>query len=249
MKTDLFKKILFLLLYSPGVFFFLYHSLDVLSRPNSAWFVSQKLLFLLIFPLTIVYIFSKLSLQRILDPILILSFIAYIILAIVNKIITLVLFVVFLYGGYVWSVRLLKENPFNKRKKVRSPDERKRLTYNAFIGFFLIVFSFFLTLYIKNQFWKNEEAKISQAGWSSNQGSLAWYEAREKCINLGMRLPTIEELKSAHKDKLTDSWLKFGEEYWSSSPFGTNGHYYLDVKSEEVFFGIPSDEFFTRCLR
>ena len=248
MITDLFKKILFLLLYSPGIFFFFYHLLDVLSRPNQAWFVAQKLLFLIIFPLTIVFVFSKLSLQRFLDPILILSYIAYIILAIVNKSITLVLFLVFLYGGFVWSARLLKENPFSNRKKNLSPEARKKLTYSAFLGFFLIVFFFFLTRFILSELWEKAEEHSLQSGWSSNQGSLGWYDAREKCNSLGMRLPTIEELKSANEAKLTKSWSMFGDEYWSSSPFGTNGHYYLNLKTSEEFFGIPSDQFSTRCL-
>lgn len=249
MMFDLIKKFLFLLMYVPSLFLFIYHALDVIFRPNTIWFLVQKILFVVLVLSTIGYLFFKKPVKRISEKFILFGAIPYIILAIVNKLITLLLFVVFLYGGFVWSVRLFKDNPFIKRKKNLSPEARKKLTYNAFIGLFLIVFFFFLTRFILSELWQKEEKQSSQAGWSSNQGPLGWYEAREKCKSLKMKLPTLEELKKAKKEKLTKSWLNFGEAYWSSSPFGTNGHYYLNVKTSEEFFGIPSDEFYTRCFR
>lgn len=52
------------------------------------------------------------------------------------------------------------------------------------------------------------ETNSSDAKWSQYQGSLNWSRAKEKCASLGMRLPTVTELKSAYTAGVIESWKK-----------------------------------------
>lgn len=56
--------------------------------------------------------------------------------------------------------------------------------------------------------------------WSAYQGFFGFIDAKKKCKSIGMRLPTIEELKSANRSKITKSWDKDSSYYWSSTPAG-----------------------------
>ncbi|MBP7283113.1 MAG: hypothetical protein KBA66_16130 [Leptospiraceae bacterium] len=60
----------------------------------------------------------------------------------------------------------------------------------------------------------------SKNSWSENQGQMNWQEAKKKCQEIGMRLPTDKELSLAHKQGLLAKWAKiYGKDpvhYWTS---------------------------------
>ncbi len=96
-----------------------------------------------------------------------------------------------------------------------------------------------------------EEAKqaVDSGKWSEYQGYLNWEDAKAKCASIKMRLPTIEELRKAYVDKVTESWKKDSSVYWSSTPVGDDRAYGLDI-----FYGDSYDFGRTfvslvRCLR
>jgi len=65
--------------------------------------------------------------------------------------------------------------------------------------------------------------------FSTYQGSMIWDKADKKCKSIGMRLPTIDELKEAYKSEITKSWQKNGYDYWSSTPYDAERYYKLSV--------------------
>ena len=85
--------------------------------------------------------------------------------------------------------------------------------------------------------------------WSAYQGVMNWEDAKKKCANLRMRLPTIEELKEAYKSKVTDSWKTDGITYWSSTPVGVDRAYHFHVDSGGSYDPPRDGIFYVRCLR
>ncbi len=85
--------------------------------------------------------------------------------------------------------------------------------------------------------------------WSPHQGSMNWYDARAKCASIGIRLPTIEELKKAYSSKLTESWKKDGIYYWSSVPNGADYAYGLVVANGHSDSYTRNNTFHVRCIR
>lgn len=51
--------------------------------------------------------------------------------------------------------------------------------------------------------------------WSEFQGQMSWFEANEKCKEIGMRLPTIAELQLAFRTKEFNNWTVKGKCYWT----------------------------------
>ena len=60
--------------------------------------------------------------------------------------------------------------------------------------------------------------------WSEEMGNMHWEQANLKCASIGMRLPKIGELESAHKAGILQTW-KNENDYWSSTPAGSNKYY------------------------
>lgn len=50
--------------------------------------------------------------------------------------------------------------------------------------------------------------------WSNHQGRLKWDEAKAKCASLGMRLPTVKELRTVYNSSQKYEWKKDGNGYW-----------------------------------
>ncbi len=67
-----------------------------------------------------------------------------------------------------------------------------------------------------NQVSKNISTQISVGKWSDYRGRKRWRDALEDCANIGMRLPTVEELKAAYNSGLTKQWGKDGCNYWTA---------------------------------
>lgn len=53
--------------------------------------------------------------------------------------------------------------------------------------------------------------------WSPSQGRMNWEEANLKCKEMGMRLPTINELEFARRRGMNLNWGVGGDVYWSST--------------------------------
>lgn len=69
---------------------------------------------------------------------------------------------------------------------------------------------------------KKEEAEEKRrnalsAMWSEHQGRAEYDSAYEQCKSIGMRLPSIDELKAAYRNGVVSSWDD--DVYWSSTPY------------------------------
>ncbi len=84
---------------------------------------------------------------------------------------------------------------------------------------FIIFFLFVIVL----------NTSISAETWSRYVGNMDWNSANAKCKSIGMRLPTMDELKAAYNVGITESWKKDGFNFWSSTPYDAVGYYLLDV--------------------
>lgn len=85
--------------------------------------------------------------------------------------------------------------------------------------------------------------------WSYYQGRMNWNDAFSKCVSIGTRLPTIEELKAAYALKVTESWEKEGD-YWSSTTDSDDRTYALDVDNgKNKGENSRSNRLGVRCVR
>jgi hypothetical protein len=78
-------------------------------------------------------------------------------------------------------------------------------------------------------------AEENQREWSEYQGKLSWKGAIIKCESIGMRLPTIQELKVAYNTKLPKAWEEKGDYYWTA-------HEYSRTFEDAYCFNIISGE-------
>lgn len=87
-----------------------------------------------------------------------------------------------------------------------------------------------------------EERNKTEARFSSYLGQMKWIEATQRCISLGMRLPTIDELKFAFNSGIMESWKKDGTIYWSSSQYETGSYFLIDINgdTESIISGDTS---------
>ncbi len=86
--------------------------------------------------------------------------------------------------------------------------------------------------------------------WGPYMGQTSWGYANMRCWMLGMRLPSKDELKDAYNNGETESWQKDTKDYWSSTPYGSEGLYFFNVyngKSYYVIFNIY--DYGVRCHR
>jgi hypothetical protein len=96
-----------------------------------------------------------------------------------------------------------------------------------------------------NLYGKEKEKKNSKK-WSDYQGLMNWNNGKAKCASIGMRLPTIEELKAAYTAKVTEPWKADGHGYWSSTPNGDSLAYGLGFNG----YGYLRDyDNLVRCIR
>ena len=102
---------------------------------------------------------------------------------------------------------------------------------------FIIFFLFVIVL----------NASISAETWSNDLGRMDFNYANARCRSLGMRLPTIGELKAAYESGLTRS----SGIYWSSTPYNAERCcYVLNVVTGGLnFVESPNNLFYVLCLR
>ena len=85
--------------------------------------------------------------------------------------------------------------------------------------------------------------------WSPYMGDMNWDSASAKCRSIGMRLPTIDELKAAYNAGITKSWQKDGYHYWSSTPYDAESYYGLIVSDGFTYHNIRRNNINVRCRR
>jgi formylglycine-generating enzyme required for sulfatase activity len=90
---------------------------------------------------------------------------------------------------------------------------------------------------------------ISKWIFSEHLGEMVWDDANKKCSSSGMRLPTIAELKEAYDSKITKSWQKDGNGYWSSTPYDAERYYCLDVDDRDTYHYDRNFNRNVRCRR
>jgi hypothetical protein len=103
---------------------------------------------------------------------------------------------------------------------------------------FIIFFLFVIVL----------NTSISAETWSPHMGIMNWDSASAKCRSIGMRLPTLQELKAAYNSGITDSWEK-GEFYWSSYSIDAETYTVLNVYDGRPYMYKRSADGRVRCRR
>ena len=78
-------------------------------------------------------------------------------------------------------------------------------------------------------------------------GDMNWDSANAKCRSIGMRLPSIDELKAAYNAGITKSWQ--GNYYWSSTPYDAESYYKLVVYNGNTLDDDRYNNFNVRCRR
>lgn len=93
------------------------------------------------------------------------------------------------------------------------------------------------------------KVKINLEDWSGYQGYMDWEAAKKKCARIGMRLPTIEELKATYMKDMMNSWGGGGVSngvYWSSELFVENIGYTFNILNGNIYGGYINNG--VRCL-
>ena len=85
--------------------------------------------------------------------------------------------------------------------------------------------------------------------WSKYMGFMTWGTADNKCKEIGMRLPTIDELKMAYKSGIAKSWQNDGYNYWSSTPYDAERYYVLNVYNGFTYNYHRNFNYNVRCRR
>ncbi|MBP9888294.1 MAG: DUF1566 domain-containing protein [Leptospiraceae bacterium] len=93
------------------------------------------------------------------------------------------------------------------------------------------------------------KANTSSGNWSDYQGYMNWEDAKKKCASIGMRLPTIEELKAAYVAKVTAPWKTDGYSYWSSTTVDDDRAYDLRIDDGGSYDYSRVGNLYVRCLR
>lgn len=91
-------------------------------------------------------------------------------------------------------------------------------------------------------------ADSAKTKWSASLGKLTWSEAKTKCTELKMRLPTLEELKKSYDTNELESWKKDGNTYWTANEISKDRASYFTLLNG-VSFSLAKDKtIITRCI-
>lgn len=85
--------------------------------------------------------------------------------------------------------------------------------------------------------------------WSAFQGKMKWEDAMKKCESLGMRLPTIEDLKTAYAAREIDLWEIYGVNYWSSTTNSNSRAFVLFLDGGREIDSSRFIDYAVRCIR
>ena len=95
---------------------------------------------------------------------------------------------------------------------------------------------------------KKERSSINVL-WGDYQGVMQWEDAMAVCSKLGMRLPTISELREAYINGVTETWKKDGFFYWSSTPSESDHSFNIGIGNGHLFVDDRSFVNDVRCVR
>ncbi|MEM7180512.1 MAG: hypothetical protein AAF518_06345 [Spirochaetota bacterium] len=96
----------------------------------------------------------------------------------------------------------------------------------------VLVFTFFCSKEKKNT---NKLIQIKRSSWSSYQGEMNWYDAKEKCTSIGMRLPSSKELVAAYTSGVNKKWdTKQTNWYWASDSQSAENAYYVSMHNGDT---------------
>ncbi len=96
---------------------------------------------------------------------------------------------------------------------------------------FNIKIKYSLILFLFPIFLSAEENPKDSVKWSPFQGKKTWQEAKEQCLSLKMRLPTISELRLAEESGTSKGWRKYGTRFWAVNK---------NIKSETSTYSVIS---------
>lgn len=118
-----------------------------------------------------------------------------------------------------------------------------------------------VSIYSKSQLPSNKESCEKEGSqwtgtncynWSNFMGKMNWEAAKAKCTSIGMRLPSIEELKTAYTTGITETfeWSKDSYLYWSSTSKGEKNAFHMSTVLGHVENHDRSIDFYgVRCIR
>ncbi len=119
-------------------------------------------------------------------------------------------------------------------------------TFKFFLPIVLLyVFDFNVSLEAQNQKLLKKESNR----WSSYQGRLSWQAAKLKCSSIGMRLPSIKELKFAFTANVISEWEVDNFFYWSSDEFDKTHAFVFSIFDANVSDEIHEFYASVRCFR
>jgi len=91
--------------------------------------------------------------------------------------------------------------------------------------------------------------RIGNLEWSEDLGSMDWFQATEKCEELGGRLPTRMELMDLydnHRDECKDFVAVI---YWSSAENSATSAWNQNFSTGNVLNYNKTNSFYVRCVR
>jgi len=92
--------------------------------------------------------------------------------------------------------------------------------------------------------------RIGNLEWSEDLGLMDWFQATEKCEELGGRLPTRMELMDLydnHRDECKDFMV--ASSYWSSTEASASSAWTQYFSTGNVFNNNKTFSYYVRCCR
>jgi hypothetical protein len=114
---------------------------------------------------------------------------------------------------------------------------------------YLVILTILLGLGSVGFYFSKKSQGTNTKDWSAYMGNMNWDEANAKCKSIGMRLPTIDELKAVYNAGITKSWQNDGNVYWSSTPYDAERYYIFGVDSGNTYDDLRNDSDRVRCRR
>ena len=84
--------------------------------------------------------------------------------------------------------------------------------------------------------------------WSPSFGKLSWSNAKTKCTEQKMRLPTLAELKKLYQEDKLESWKSEGNTYLTSDEISKDRAYYFTLLNGVSFSLSKGKEILVRCV-
>ena len=90
--------------------------------------------------------------------------------------------------------------------------------------------------------------KIGNLKWSEDLGEMTWDKAKEKCKEIGGRLPTRVELIDLY-DNHREECKKMEDYYWSSTEYSSHYAWFVSFYYGSAYPSLKGGSFSVRCVR